>query len=217
MSEHLKTSPGWERDVGTPEGTPWSDASAGYEAVGPDGAEIPGAGEQPRAFGIEEETEESRGNGESVRRWIRRVVLDACLLGMGMLLIALVVGVCSAGGLVLLAGGAMEVMVFAGAVGGLIGVTVAMVVQVVFMGGMARPVRLCSLLLVVWGLTLSPLCCVGVSSVLDPQYSGELNRFVFTRSETTASIVGVLMVLELLAWLVLVVREVRRYMKEERR
>ena len=150
---------------------------------------------------------------ETLRSGMRRVLLDVCLLGMGMLLIVIVVGAGSAGGLALLAGGAMEVMVFACGVGVLIGVTVAMIVQVLFMGGMARPVRLCSLLLVVWGLTLIPLCCVGVSSVMDPQYSGELNRFVFTRSETTASIVGVLMLLELLAWFVLVVRVARRCLR----
>lgn len=212
MSEYLKADPGQKDGTAVPEETPLSDVAAGYAAAAPHGEDPPEDEEAPEAFA----TEEGGERGEAVRRWIRRVVLDACLLGMGMLLIALVVGVCSAGGLVLLAGGAMEVMVFAGAVGGLIGVTVAMIVQVVFMGGMARPVRLCSLLLVVWGLTLIPLCCVGVSSVMDPQYSGALNRFVFTRSETTASIVGVLMILELLAWLVLVVRVVRRYMKEER-
>lgn len=209
MSEHVNRNPGQGYGVAESEGMLQHDSAAGLGAVTP---ELPAVTSDVVQRTSARSEERPGGGVEARRRWMRQVMLDACLLGMGMLLIALVVGACSAGGLVLLAGGAMEVMVFAGIVGGLIGVTVAMIVQVVFLGGMARPVRLCSLLLVVWGLTLIPLCCVGVSSVMDPQYSGELNRFVFTRSETTAMVVGVLLLLELLAWLALVVRVVRRSM-----
>lgn len=223
MSREIKVSPGEEPvDVAPEDMSPTVPGEGGFDPAAaeqnpeevstepPDGFLSGATPEQGGGMQREDGEEEEK---ESLRSGMRRVLLDACLLGMGMLLIVIVVGAGSAGGLALLAGGAMEVMVFAVGVGVLIGVTVAMIVQVLFMGGMARPVRLCSLLLVVWGLTLIPLCCVGVSSVMDPQYSGELNRFVFTRSETTASIVGVLMLLELLAWFVLVVRVARRCLR----
>lgn len=158
-----------------------------------------------------EDTEQSElGEGGQALQVAKRLMLDLCLLGMCMLLVMIVFGLGSGSVLALMAGGALEVMSFAGVVGLLIGVASAMVLQVAFIFFMARPVRLCSLLLVVWGLTLVPLCWIGVRSVLNPQYSGELNRFVFTRMETPTYVVGGLMLLELVAWLILVVIFVRR-------
>lgn len=144
----------------------------------------------------------------------RTVALDAALLGFGVLLMTMIFGGLAAAALVLLARGAEQVMCF-GIVHGLIcGLAMALILQAVFIGGLAPVVRRVSLLLLAWGLTLTPLCWMAYEETQRPDYDLALNLFLFPKTRVTAQVVGVLLLLELLLWVGLIVY--RRYRRSRR-
>lgn len=135
----------------------------------------------------------------------RAVLLDAALLLLGVILMTMIFGGLAAGVLMLLAQGSQQVMCFGLVHGAICGLALALLVQVLFIGGLAPVVRRVAFLFFIWGLTLVPLCWVAFTETQRPDYDVVLNIFAFPRTHLTACIVLPLMLVELLAWVGLLI------------